>query len=290
MHRYGISLHMSALVNLGGTAFRLSLSRVCGRVRFPADWRSGQDWWRTLVDHDLWFVWAGRGLIEIDGRPFALRAGSCVWMQPGRSYITTHDPSCALGVNYFHFNLYSARGRGRRKPDIAPLDHIVVRHFDFVDALMQRILTVREEPAGEASANQLFAALLQEIVRDAQHTPRIDALLPAEHVARMRAAATNLRHDLVSAPTVSALARKYGYSVSHFSRIFAAVNGDRPQEFVIKARLGRARELLATSSMTIGEVASAVGVSDLFYFSRLFKRRTGVAPSDYRRRVRSLGG
>jgi AraC-like DNA-binding protein len=106
----------------------------------------------------------------------------------------------------------------------------------------------------------------------------------------MHAAAARLRENLAAAPSVAELARTSGYSVSHFSRTFAAVHGLRPQEFTIAARLERARELLTTTDLTIGEVAAAVGVPDLFYFSRLFKRRMSVAPSEFRRNALVSGG
>lgn len=286
-----IFLHMSALVTLDGRPWSVALNGVCGRVRFPSDWRSGLDWWRTLKDHDLWFVWAGRGVMEIDGRPCELRVGSCVWMEPGRSYITTHDPAHPLGVNFFHFDVIPDRKDSRSlstRP--AAMDHVVVRHFDFADALMRRILSIREEPAGQSSADQLFAALLQEIMRDARQGRPLAASLTSDHIERMRAIAARLRANPAAAPTVATMAREAGYSVSHFSRTFAAVNGDRPQAFVIKSRLELARELLATTSLTISGIAAAVGIPEVFYLSRLFKARTGIAPSEYRRRIQKLGG
>lgn len=291
MQRWAIFLHMSALMTLDGQSWSVALNSACGRVRFPSDWRSGVDWWRTLKDHDLWFVWAGRGVMEIDGRPSELRAGSCIWMQPGRSYITTHDPAHPLGVNFFHFDVSpDCADSGSSPSRYAAMDHVIVRHFDFADTLMRRILSVREEPTGRSSADQLFAAMLQEIVRDARQGRPLAVSLTSDHIERMRVIAARLRANPAGAPTVATMAREAGYSVSHFSRTFAAVNGDRPQAFVIKSRLELARELLATTSMTISGIAAAVGIPEVFYLSRLFKARTGISPSDYRRRIQKLGG
>jgi AraC-like DNA-binding protein len=282
-------LHMSAFSQWPDDSRTVALAPLCGRVRFPPDWSSGADWWRTLADHDLWFVWAGRGRMEIDGAPVALHAGSCVWMEPGRRYVTTHDPQHPLGVNYFHFTLPIRDRRARPAPFEPPFSHVVVRHFGFADTLMQMILAVRAEPAGLDSANHLFAALLRELVRESTHGRPLLAGLSAEHTERMHAAAARIRHDPAGAPTVAELAREFGYSVSHFSRTFAAVTGQRPQAFTIGVKLERARELLATTGLTIGEIAAAVGVPDLFYFSRLFKQRVGATPSEFRRRVLSSG-
>lgn len=290
MHGWIIPLYMSALLEWAGSTWRVALSSVCGRVRFPPVWSSGTDWWRTLADHDLWFVWAGRGTMEIDATTIPLGAGTCIWMRPGRRYVTTHHPDDPLGVNYFHFNLLDRRGRRANAPTLPGFEHTVVRHFSFADAVMQRILEVRMEPEGSASADRLFGALLLELGREAAHVQQIPAGLSRDNVERMNAAAARIRADLATPLTVEALAREMGYSVSHFSRTFAAVTGVRPQEFAIHARVDRARELLATTSLSVGEVAAAVGFAEIFYFSRLFKQRTGTTPSEFRRNLLSSGG
>lgn len=285
----GNLLHMSALAAWEDGAWDVALSSVCGRVRFPPEWSSGEAWWRTLADHDLWVVWEGRGHMEIGDTPVALGPGSCVWMEPGRRYVTTHDPAHPLGVYFFHFTpLRTGKAPGRRLAP--PLRHTVIRHFGFVDSLLQRVLALRGEPDGPASANRLFAALLQELVREARHGWRRPEGVSAEKVDRMNAAAARIRQNPAVVLTVEELARESGCSVSHFSRTFAAVLGERPQEFAIGVRLERARELLATTGLPVGEVAAAAGFADIFYFSRLFKRRAGVTPSEFRRQALASGG
>jgi AraC-like DNA-binding protein len=106
----------------------------------------------------------------------------------------------------------------------------------------------------------------------------------------MQAAAAHIRDHLRTPLSVARLAREFGCSVSHFSRTFAAVTGTRPQAFVIDARIERARELLTTTSLPIGAIAAEVGMADLFYFSRLFKRSLGIAPSEFRRQALASGG
>ena len=57
-------------------------------------------------------------------------------------------------------------------------------------------------------------------------------------------------------------------------------------EYLSDYRIDRAKELLASSDMLTYEVAEAVGYPDARYFASLFKKRTGMTPSDYRK---SLG-
>lgn len=52
-----------------------------------------------------------------------------------------------------------------------------------------------------------------------------------------------------------------------------------PVEYRNKLRIQKAVDLLKTGDHTVTEVAEAVGISDMKYFSKLFKSHTGVSPS-----------
>src|SRR5262245_6988950 len=73
----------------------------------------------------------------------------------------------------------------------------------------------------------------------------------------------------------------------HFIRQFQAMFGETPHQFRINARINRARDLLALSDYSVTDVCMEIGLTSLGSFSDLFTRRVGVAPSEYRRQVRS---
>lgn len=81
------------------------------------------------------------------------------------------------------------------------------------------------------------------------------------------------------------VAKVPGRSLSWLHRQFRLVLHTTPMEFVIAARIKRARTLLATSSMRVGEVGRAVGIGDPYYFSKLFKTHVNVSPFAYRKRA-----
>jgi transcriptional regulator GlxA family with amidase domain len=78
------------------------------------------------------------------------------------------------------------------------------------------------------------------------------------------------------------LARRAHLSVSQFSAAFRRYYGEAPIRYLLGLRMRRAALLLADPSLSVGDVASAVGVSDPLYFSRLFRRHWGVCPTAYR--------
>ena len=58
--------------------------------------------------------------------------------------------------------------------------------------------------------------------------------------------------------------------------------GVSPSDFLRQVRMQRAEQLVAKSRMSISEVAYAVGFSDPKYFTKCFKKVTGMTPSEYR--------
>ncbi len=72
----------------------------------------------------------------------------------------------------------------------------------------------------------------------------------------------------------------------YISKIFKSETGDTPIHHLINIRLEKARELLAEGyEGSIQEVAASVGYDDAYHFSKLFKKRYGISPSQARKKI-----
>jgi AraC-like DNA-binding protein len=78
------------------------------------------------------------------------------------------------------------------------------------------------------------------------------------------------------------LARTAGLSRYHFLRTFKSVTGVTPHQWLLRARLRDAAQLLITSRSPVTEIALDVGFEDLSNFIRSFRAEFGVSPSRYR--------
>lgn len=81
------------------------------------------------------------------------------------------------------------------------------------------------------------------------------------------------------------LAAAANLSPSHFSYLFKDQTGLSPGEFLRRLRMEKARELLASSLLSIKEIMGIVGYNNKTHFSRHFRRSFGVVPSDYRKGI-----
>lgn len=73
-------------------------------------------------------------------------------------------------------------------------------------------------------------------------------------------------------------------SRSTVERLFKKHCSHTPIQWINSLRIQKARELLQTSSIPVGDIGSRVGIEDAYYFSKLFKKHTGTSPSEFRKK------
>ena len=78
------------------------------------------------------------------------------------------------------------------------------------------------------------------------------------------------------------IADEASYSKFHFIRTFRSIYGRTPHQYLIHVRVEAAKKLLA-AGVSVTEACMAVGFESMGSFTVLFKRRTGVTPSEFRR-------
>jgi AraC family transcriptional regulator of arabinose operon len=124
-------------------------------------------------------------------------------------------------------------------------------------------------PPDEAIAENL----LENWLRDLRRTIRPDQTAVPERLRRVREFI-----DLHCAEklTVAQLAAMAHWSPTHFTNLFRKHFGTSPVDYAIRQRMHRAAYLLHDTNLSLTDIARRVGFEDIFYFSRLFKKRWGL--------------
>lgn len=81
--------------------------------------------------------------------------------------------------------------------------------------------------------------------------------------------------------TVAEMAEEVNMSERNFRKIFSRVTGQSPKSFYNNTKLAMAKELLRLGIYTIAQIASQLGFSSPFHFSKVFKEHFGTAPSKF---------
>lgn len=253
---------------------------LCGHVRCEDHWRLEERWSANLQDCDLWLVWAGRGEMLLDGRPLPLHPGVCLLMRPGHVYLARHFPPERLGVTFLHFELYDRRGRRIPRQSLPAIVHHIPDLAYFAAVVKRASELSRGTAVQRTAAEGLLRGLLIDLASRPAH-----GVGPAEPQRLLMQVAGQIREDPSRRWNIAALAEDAGYCADHFARLFAQVHHQTPRDFVVAARIERAQTLLIETELSIKQIASALRYSSVYFFSRQFRQRTGVAPTQWRRTV-----
>jgi AraC-like DNA-binding protein len=255
----------------------------------------------------LLFVLEGRVEHEIDGMEGrrTLQGGD-ILLAPvvrGHTYINPDRRRAAplhvvrIFLDADHLARRAAR-RVRRPED--DLGDYVLRHFTRVEQLTGGIDT---EIAG------LLAALRRECdARPTGHRHQLRAIctqllievsrrlgpasVPAERASGpshlVVAAKEYILKHLADDLTLGDIAWHVGKGEEHLARVFKRETGRSVFDYVREARVDRARTLLLDPALSLTEIAKRCGFNSLAFFSRTFRRLTGMAPSEHRRHLPTL--
>ena len=97
-----------------------------------------------------------------------------------------------------------------------------------------------------------------------------------------KATAFILEHYTEPTLSVRDIAMQLDISEVHLRRLFKSSANTSPIKYINFLRLEKAKNMLISSNLSIKEISNSVGFDDQFYFSKLFKKETGLSPTEFR--------
>ena len=105
--------------------------------------------------------------------------------------------------------------------------------------------------------------------------------LSSDKVSKITPALEYMAMNYTRPVTNEELAEKVGLSCVYFRKLFTEVMGESPIAYVHSLRIKKAREMLKSDYSSISSIAYSLGYSNIYDFSRDFKKHTGKSPSKY---------
>ena len=228
--------------------------------------------------HSISFVRKGSFGYHCRGRSHELVAGSFLIGAPDTEFICTHDHVCGDECLSFFFAPELVETIGERADAwqigaTPPLAELMV-----LGELAQAAACGRSD-IGLDEVGHLIASRLIEVVSG---EPRRPAKLTARDRRRAVEAALWIEANSHLDIELEDAARQAAVSPYHFLRLFAAVLGVTPHQYLLRTRLRRAARHLAGDDKPVTEIAYDVGFNDLSNFVRSFHRAAGVSPLKFR--------
>ena len=103
-----------------------------------------------------------------------------------------------------------------------------------------------------------------------------------QHADLIRKSIHFIRSQFTGSLSLERVAEFVHLSPSHFSRIFHEGTGESFVAYLTRIRIEEAKSLLQTRSIPLAEIGARTGFKDQSYFTRVFKRSTGMSPGKYR--------
>ncbi|MEU1282038.1 AraC family transcriptional regulator [Streptomyces sp. NPDC005805] len=228
---------------------------------------------RTLDHHVAVVVTAGSGWYRTaDGRRTRVTAPAVIWLTPSVPHHYGPGPGgwdeCFVDFTGPATAIYTELGCIEPDRPVVPLSDAAGAR-----AVVGRI--ARAARRGNPLLEIETAAAVHELLVTLRRA-RADTGAGGDPVL------TALARDAFRPLTVAEHAARHGMTPAELRTAVRRAAGCSPKDYLLGIRLGRAKELLATTGLPVAAVARRVGYEDPAYFSRLFTRRVGLAPVRFR--------
>jgi AraC family transcriptional regulator, L-rhamnose operon transcriptional activator RhaR len=167
-----------------------------------------------------------------------------------------------------------------KTPKATLSEHVTSRvHLLYEDMLFE--YTQKEEGYIEILKAELMRLLV--LILRAMKNERLDNKDFLERNQLLEKAIAYIHSNFYKDITIEALSMQAFLSQSHFCRLFKEYAGLTVKEFTQRTRINEACRLLSTTDKRIADIAFEVGYNDTKHFNCVFKKFTGVTPSNYRK-------
>lgn len=234
-------------------------------------------------DYYLQYLCKGKMTVWLGGEQQVMRPGQAILYYPHTSY---HYAMCGQEeVQYYwiHFTGYDAaqlvetcRIPNQTLLDVGSCPSLIL---DFEEIFRDYIVR-------DSCFEQSTAARLTSICIEISRRAEASGSGSSETDSRIYRVLSFIHKNYDRNLSIEQLALQEHLSPSRFRALFRECTGLSPMDYLTVLRINRARQLMGQTDLSVGEVASAVGYQDQLYFSRIFKRRTGMTPSAYRQNLR----
>ena len=240
-------------------------------------WSTG----RRLSDYQILYIIKGKGIFESEVSGFKkINTGDIFILFPGIWHRFTPDVDTGWEEYWVEFNgdlIKHYRTKNFLDPE-NPILKVGIQE-EIVENFLKIIKLIRDEnPGFQYIASGNLIQILGQALTAIKYHPFEGRLIENQ----IRQAKLILHEFMHTSVLQEEIAMSVGLGYSVFRKKFKEYTGVSPAQYHINLRINKAKDLLVTSKQSLKEIANDLGFESADYFYRLFKKKTGYTPSDYR--------
>ncbi len=231
------------------------------------------------ANYQLMYIADGKAHFQIDGVWHHLEKGNCVLYRPEDAqryeYFLDDHPE----VYWVHFSCSKkpiiSDNTGKDKSRILQVG-VHSTYLQLFDTMIHELQI--KQPYFEEQLQLLMQQLLNVMRRNCFKEKTVFESYNKEVEEAIRIFHLEPEREF----TIRDYAKERGLNYYRFIDTFSRYTGVSPRQYIINIRMTLAKDLLINTDFQILEIAQIAGYENPLYFSRLFKKNCGIAPSDYR--------
>jgi AraC-like DNA-binding protein len=247
----------------------------------PAAFRSVAEG-RILSEFQIVYISEGRGIFKSEARTWTVEPGSMMLVLPEIKHMYKPDFETGwreywVGFNGGYFRRLLEQGILSREKvffNTGLHDNILVIFSQIFDEIHA------QRPLYQFKACTGILSLISEVLA---HDRRRDQ--PGYYQKIANRAKYLMEKNIFGTINIAAISDQLGVSASRLNEIFKTHTGMTPYQYYIHIKINKASILLEEEDLPVQNVALQLGFDDPYYFSRLFRSKTGVVPSRWRKFV-----
>lgn len=238
---------------------------------------------RILQEYQINYITEGSGVFETSTDQFKVVPGSILILQPGVWHRYKPDPNTGWNEHYIGFNgdfcshFFQEVFFQMAKPVI---------YIGFQESLLkiffEIIQHVKEEKTGHQQVSAANTILMLSKILFFVRNREFDGKSMERTIQK---ACLHFRENLNKNINIEVLAGELNVGYSYFRQMFRKYTGISPTQYHLSLRIQRAKDLLASTDNSFKEIAIELGFESYFYFSRIFKEKTGKNPMEFKKEI-----
>lgn len=229
-------------------------------------------------DYQLLYIAAGTATFFFDGQPQTLGSGTAVLYQPEQTQRYIYRVKEQPEVYWVHF---TGRDVQERLTHYGLWDRQALYVGNSVGLTRLFDAMIRELQLCRPLYRELLPRLLEELFL-LMHRQKLEEASPT--TGEIWDAVAYFQKHYAEPIQISDYAKARHMSSAWFIHRFKQATGLPPMQYLQNLRLNTARSLLEGTDCSVAQAAAIAGFTDPLYFSRLFKKRLGISPTEYRKR------
>jgi AraC-like DNA-binding protein len=237
---------------------------------------------RTLPEFQLVYISDGEGIFSAGGAAYPVSPGSMLLILPGMKH--WYKPRRETGWHEYWVGFTGTFFRGMVNTGMLSKERIFFKIGlrDYVLSIFSRIFEElrSQRPLFQMRACSQVFSLIAEILSEERRKEQPNHLQQIVEKAKYLMEA-NITREI----DISSIAQEIGTSASRLNEVFKTYTSMTPYHYFIQLKINRACRMLEQEDISIKEAAFSLGFEDQYYFSRLFKQKTGIPPSEWKQYI-----